>query len=238
MSHVSGIYEIRNTENGSRYIGSATRLLTRWGAHRSALKRGDHHNAHLQHAWNKYGESAFQFSPLMFCLSGGEQELREWEQRYTDEFKPDYNIAIDTVCPMRGRRHSDETRAKFTLAMLGNTRSAGCKRSDEFKERVGLRTAGRRHSAELKQRMSDGRRGKGTDPRGPMPLLQRKSISDAAIGRTHTDVSKAKVSASLKGNTRALGKRRTEEQKAQIALLKALNREIVAGATHGLPNQH
>lgn len=43
----AGIYEICNTVNGKRYIGSSVRIKERWRAHRSALDGGKHENQKL-----------------------------------------------------------------------------------------------------------------------------------------------------------------------------------------------
>lgn len=49
----SGIYEIVNTINGKRYVGSAVSLKRRWVDHRRDLRAGKHHSRHLQNAWAK-----------------------------------------------------------------------------------------------------------------------------------------------------------------------------------------
>jgi hypothetical protein len=62
----SGVYQIRCIPTGKIYIGSAVDLRARWDKHRRSLCRGNHRNAHLQAAWNKYGEASFEFSVLEF----------------------------------------------------------------------------------------------------------------------------------------------------------------------------
>jgi group I intron endonuclease len=59
-----GIYQIRCLPTGKIYVGSAKDLRARWGEHRRRLHRGTHRNAHLQHAWSKYGETSFVFTVL------------------------------------------------------------------------------------------------------------------------------------------------------------------------------
>jgi predicted GIY-YIG superfamily endonuclease len=56
-----GIYMILNCVNGKLYIGCATYLRKRKAAHRCELSKGEHHSEHLQRAWKKYGERAFEF---------------------------------------------------------------------------------------------------------------------------------------------------------------------------------
>src|SRR5229473_6154293 len=57
----SGIYKITCTANKRIYIGSAVNLRKRKNEHWNAFKRNQHHNRHLQRAWDKYGEQAFTF---------------------------------------------------------------------------------------------------------------------------------------------------------------------------------
>ena len=60
----SGIYQIRCMPTGKVYVGSAVDLRARWGQHQSSLRQGTHRNAHLQHAWDRYGEAEFEFKVL------------------------------------------------------------------------------------------------------------------------------------------------------------------------------
>ena len=62
----SGVYQILCIPTGKLYVGSAVDLRQRWEQHRHRLRRGNHHNIHLQNAWDKYGEARFEFSVLEF----------------------------------------------------------------------------------------------------------------------------------------------------------------------------
>jgi len=150
---ISGVYEIVNAVNSKRYIGASVNLTHRWQAHRWQLRRGQHDNPHLQASWDKHGEAAFVFSPLMFCPRA---ELRLWEQRYMDEFRPEYNLSLDATMPMLGRKHSARTKAKMSAALIGNTRATGRIFSAEHRERIGAAHRGRVHSAEVRANISAG----------------------------------------------------------------------------------
>lgn len=64
----SGIYRILNTTNNKSYIGSSGSVYYRWGQqHLKDLRKSQHYNTHLQHAWNKYGEQSFEFSVIEEC---------------------------------------------------------------------------------------------------------------------------------------------------------------------------
>lgn len=58
---MTGIYEILHAPSGRAYIGSSDNVSRRLRAHRALLRRGDHDNVHLQRAWDRDGEAAFQF---------------------------------------------------------------------------------------------------------------------------------------------------------------------------------
>lgn len=84
----SGVYQILCVPTGKIYIGSAVNLRQRWSHHWSKLRRGEHHNVHLQNAWNIYDEADFEFSVLEIVI---EAELLSIEQKWID----------DTLCTER-----------------------------------------------------------------------------------------------------------------------------------------
>ncbi len=78
---ISGIYRVYNTVNRRGYVGSAKSLRGRLSWHRQHLRAGDHFNQHLQRAWNKHGEEAFQFQVIEVCNL---EKLIEREQYWID----------------------------------------------------------------------------------------------------------------------------------------------------------
>ena len=60
-SRRGGIYCIINKIHWKLYIGSCKEFKSRWRGHLNSLKFLKHKNLHLQAAWNKYGEEAFEF---------------------------------------------------------------------------------------------------------------------------------------------------------------------------------
>jgi group I intron endonuclease len=156
MGHRSAIYEIRNLTNGCRYIGSSINVGKRLSNHRSDLNKGTHHSPYLQRAWDKYGEGAFFFGPLVMCEP---QELRRMEQELLTRWKPEYNgspEALDRpyIGPIQraamsarmagskrakgnrshlGQTPGQATRDKIRSKLMGNTNSLGKLRSDASK---------------------------------------------------------------------------------------------------------
>lgn len=139
----SGIYIIINKKNGNRYVGSAVNLSARESHHLHHLHKGKHCNEHLQRAWNKYGESAFEFE----VLERWEPEfLVSMEQWWMNILAPEYNI-VPVAGSSLGSTRSDEAIAKLSVA---------AKRRSSTKEgRAHLIAAGRRRG-ELTQKHGTG----------------------------------------------------------------------------------
>ncbi|HXG67614.1 MAG TPA: GIY-YIG nuclease family protein [Blastocatellia bacterium] len=78
----SGVYQILCIPTGKIYIGSTVDLRNRWRQHRWRLRRGDHQNIYLQHAWNKHGEASFEFSVLEYVDAS---DLLRAEQSWIDK---------------------------------------------------------------------------------------------------------------------------------------------------------
>lgn len=131
----SGIYAIINKVNGKRYYGSSRRLRARIRRHRLMLRNNQHHNDHLQNAWNKYGNDAFEFRTMIYC---DECNLLFYEKTFIDHNPDGYNICKDPV----GRTHSPETREKLRQVNLGKTASP------ETREKMGLSHRGKKQSPE------------------------------------------------------------------------------------------
>lgn len=146
----SGIYEIRHVGIGKRYIGSAKNFAKRWKAHRNHLLRGTHHAPYLQHAWNKYGESAFQFNILELCEH---EDLLDREQGWFDLSKPEYNVC-PTAYSTAGRVHSAETRAKIGKSKAGLKMPP---RSDAYKAKLSEIHKGKSKPAHVLEALQAGR---------------------------------------------------------------------------------
>lgn len=106
MSAKSGIYAIRNSNNGKLYVGSSVNLNARRKQHFSDLRCRRHSNQHLQRAFNRYGEEAFFWEVLQELPAS---ELLSAEKSWfesTNCCSPDsgYNMVIHPEAPTRGRK--------------------------------------------------------------------------------------------------------------------------------------
>lgn len=140
-----GVYMIRNNQNGRVYVGRAVNIQKRWTQHRHHLRAGTHHNKPLQNAWNKYGESAFAFTPLAPNIDC-EDELCRLEQHYIDLHKCTdreygYNLS-PSARSNRGTKYTDESRARMSQAQKGRTFT------DEARAQIAATLTGRKASPE------------------------------------------------------------------------------------------
>lgn len=105
----TGVYCIRNIFNDKMYIGSSVDIKKRIKRHTTTLNNGSHHSIILQRAWDKYGPESFEFVILKIT-----ENTTYEEQLYIDFIKPDYNVSKSSTAPMLGRKHSKETKKKFS----------------------------------------------------------------------------------------------------------------------------
>lgn len=175
MGRQHRIYLIKCVPNGKAYVGSASLIIQRFSRHRQDLRNRRHSNHHLQNAWNKYGEEAFEFIELECVLS--KEHLVAREQAWIDELHPQFNIAriagsalgVKHSADARLRRSeffkkywathkqiiSPETRAKISLAQMGKARVF----TDEHIAALSRSATGRKLSAETKMKIGNANRG-------------------------------------------------------------------------------
>lgn len=168
-NRISGVYEILNTVNGHRYIGSSCNIQNRWREHKRDLNNSCHHSPYLQRSWTCHGGDCFTFSVLECCEK---EHLIEREQFYIDNLNPIYN-----TLPQAGSRLgaivTEETRIKFRKRMSGK----------------GNVMYGKHHTVISIQQMSDSKKGTPAWNKGRKGLYSasdetRRKISESQKGRT------------------------------------------------------
>jgi group I intron endonuclease len=195
------IYAITNTLNGKQYIGQTSNFRARWKLHRRLLKRGVHHCAHLQHAWNKYGPEAFAFIIVEYV--DDRTQLTAREQAWFDATPDRYNTAPAAGTPL-GITLSAETRLRQSRAARAQWQKPG------ERERRSLAMHGSRVvTAEQRAQMSRQRRGK------------KLALTDSqrAIKRVRAQVQWLKPGISGRQSLMRLGKPLSPEHQAKIVEL-------------------
>lgn len=207
----AGIYYITNKVNGHKYVGSSVDIERRWKQHKCILRGYCHDNSHLQAAWNKYGEDAFEFKIMAYTDPDKATVLEDFIlQNYFDRFE--YNIAESATAPFLGREHSEKTKEKMSKAQSGennpmygkigeNNPRYGRRHSEETKRKISEANSGKYRSEEAKQKMSESRFGKNNSFYGKHHSEEAKEkIGEANSGKIFSEEHKQKLSESHSGD--------------------------------------
>jgi group I intron endonuclease len=137
-------YIIKCKDSGKNYYGSTSNFKKRVAQHKYLLLRNRHHSNHLQKAWNKYGETAFEFS-ILKVFECAEMMLLAEKDLLKTYFKISYNVSTEVdKAHMLGRHHSEKTKQKLRDMFTGK------KVSEETKIKI--------RAARAKQIMPKGRK--------------------------------------------------------------------------------
>lgn len=118
-SNKGGIYRIINLVNNKIYVGSAKGFKQRYRHHVESLRKGTHHNKHLQASFNKHGEDVFLFEVLE-VVEGEQSERLIAEQKHIDvlikqgKWEETFNFKKKTIAKSRScfSKTPEETRKK------------------------------------------------------------------------------------------------------------------------------
>jgi group I intron endonuclease len=93
------IYKILSLIDNKVYIGQTKNFEKRKDSHTKQLNKNQHGNAHLQYAWNKYGQENFIFEIIDYCYVFEKQVIIDLEYKWKVHYNvwnPNfgYNIAV------------------------------------------------------------------------------------------------------------------------------------------------
>lgn len=193
-----GIYGLVNLISDKWYIGQSVDIRKRRYEHFYKLRHGLHGNQHLQFAFLRDGETAFEFRILELldeCLLDARESA--WIARYrSNERATGYNLDGGG----NPRKHlTDETKRKISVAKKGLRLSAETRRkmsqsrmghpcSDETRAKISASKAGWRPSAEHLSRLHASNIGR------PVSEETRRKRSLSLRGRIFTDEHRRKIS--------------------------------------------
>lgn len=205
----AGIYIIRSEINNKVYVGKSRWLRHRFRQHRSKLNLGKHPNAHLQAAWNKYGEANFHFQVVEHLPEGDLLLLAQREAHWSATFQatdPAFGYNLTLVTPEVQEVRSLESRRKQSAALTGRKLSpvhrqrmsaaqTGRKLTAQTKAKLSLRAKGRVFSDEHRQHLREQRLGRKQSPEAV------EKTAAAHRGQKRSEETRAKQSAALKGRS-------------------------------------
>lgn len=185
----SVIYKIINLTNGKFYVGSTNNQRERFRTHRKKLRSSTHHCAHLQAAWNKYGEDSFVFKVIEEIED--EALLQAAEDVWLSEWVGKdgcYNHGLRSGAPWRGVKKelhpnygkslSEDQKEVLRQARLAQPDPRiGTKHTDETKQRISKAKLanplkyweGKTRSEETKAKISKAQKGVPKAPRTYTP---------------------------------------------------------------------
>ena len=163
--------------SGKVYVGQTINTRRRWGYNGEHYRNKKIDGSYVQEAFaraiDKYGWDAFEHSIILNNISKKEADYAEkYLIKWYKLHKQSYNITdggegvcglhaplsekakeklllfLHTTPPMKGKHHSEETKAKISAAFKGK------KLSDDRKRQMSEISKGRKHSDESKAKMS------------------------------------------------------------------------------------
>lgn len=182
------IYKIECVNNGMIYVGQSGNIEYRWTQHRGLLKTKEHHNQILQRCYDKYGKESIAFSVLLECDL---MELDHHEEATIHKLKNEgrlvINIADVAASPMRGRKHTNETKK------IISEKNKGRRWSELARNRISEQMKGRKMSDSTKETLRASNTGR-----------KRPDLSKRNEERNWTEISRAKIRDSLTGKSPAI----------------------------------
>lgn len=180
---VSGIYKIINKTNGKYYVGSSVNIKRRWKHHKYHLRKNLHCNKHLQNAWNKHGESSFDFVVIEEVLA---ENIIQIEQTHLDLAKQEKDKCYNECFNSEGKISLSEARKKnISLALRGKVRT------DEQKQRMSESRRGEKHynfgkhlSQSHKDKISQAEKGRVFSPEHLQKLKDAKNRAHYSLSTT------------------------------------------------------
>lgn len=186
----AGIYAILQKGTSRHYVGSSLDVSARWSAHRHMLRKGAHHSPHLQRAWDRYGQDAFEFVLLEKVDDPALLVEREsWWIAEKGAADPKAGFNVGPVAGSRaGVPHSEQSRAAISAAMRGRRLSA------EHREKIGAANLGKRRSEDERARISAMTASRHVAGQGPGAASRFfKGGPNPFAGRTMSEEQKAKL---------------------------------------------
>ena len=192
ITPISGVYKIVNRITSKYYIGSAVNMSFnksgRWYRHKRELIANRHHNPHLQRAWNKYGEDAFEFIILEEINKNENESTFQFSQRLRKTYEQKW---LDIAYTEKENVYNNNflaTGGMFTEDVLEKMRQShiGKKQSQETINKRIAKLTGQKHSKESNRNISIAKKGK-------VIISEKQRQLSRIYNQTHPSNSKGKT---------------------------------------------
>lgn len=213
-SNQGGIYQIVNKLDGKIYIGSAKKFSVRYYQHINSLKKGTHHNNHLQSAFNKDGSDVFEFHVLE-VVEGEQADRLLVEQTYIDKHQDTwetcYNFKQQAVATSRScfSKDPDTTRAKRSEASIEMWKDTAYRKLQS--EIQSIKTQEQWENAEHRKSKIEGMRSFHLSEES---IKHKQKISSRMSSRTVSEETKVKISKAVSRANKELWK--NEEYRKKV----------------------
>jgi group I intron endonuclease len=154
--------------------------------HKYTLRNNIHINEHLQRAFNKYGEEAFDFEILEECKEEYLYSQEHYWCNMLDVFNYNKGYNMKPTHPLNKGGNSVETLDKVKKALTGKKLSPehklklslakkGRKLSDETKLKMSQASKGKKKSEEMRQKLSESKKGINNPMFGKIPWNKKNN---------------------------------------------------------------
>jgi group I intron endonuclease len=183
----SGIYVIQNMIDGHCYVGSSKDVKARIKAHKHMLRHGKHHAIRLQRAWDRDGETVFEFYVIRDNVPP--DQLLVVEQQLIDEINTEYNMSR-VAGTREGVPQPPHVAERLSALFKGRTKTA------EHRRKIGEAHKGRERSPEMREKIAAGLREYYSEHPEVIDAqrAQRKGRTSTFKGKRHTEQAKAALS--------------------------------------------
>lgn len=185
-----GVYMIEHVDTGRRYVGKSVDIEARVISHFEPSRRA-RSASFLHSAISKYGRDSFRWSVLEECPDDESARRCEvvWIRALKSKAPNGFNLT-EGGDGAAGLSPSPETRAKVSRALVGIRRSELTRARMSEAQKGNNYFKGQRQSPTTRAKISAALKGH------PVSVAAREKMSKAKLGRRHSDVTKARMSAS------------------------------------------
>ena len=190
-----GIYKITSKHTKEYYIGSSIDIEKRFKRHLSQLKYKKHSNLNLQKIYNIYGKDSLDL--VIIELIQDVKNIKEIEQKYLDNLKPQLNINLYASGGDMISNHPDKSNIR--KKQIDGTRKAARTKNMKFKRSLNAKKLypngpmfGKKHNIKTLQKFRE--------KRGQKVLVNNIIYNSLREAEEKTGICRKKISYDIKYN--------------------------------------